>query len=107
MIEPELKDLLQKNLEASEESLGLLRKMRKAQVYGGVFTFIKWALIIGASLGAYYYIEPYLNKILDMYTQINETVSGVQRVSNSIDSATASTTSIFKRFEEALNSLRF
>lgn len=104
MIDPELKELLQKNLEASEESLGILKKMRRAQFYGGVVTFIKWALIIGISYGAYVYIEPYLNKMLDMYTQINETVSGVQKAGNSINSVTASSTDILKKLEGLLKS---
>jgi len=105
MIEPELKDLLQKNLEASQESLVILKKMRKTQVWGGVVTFIKWAVIIGVSFGAYYFIEPYLNQMLDMYSQINETVSGVQKIGDSINSAAASSTSVMQKLEGLLRGL--
>ena len=105
MIEPELKELLQKNLEASQESLHILKKMRRAQVWGGVATFFKWVLIIAISFGAYYLVEPYLQKMLDMYSQLNTTVNNVQNVGNQVNSVTASSTDFLKKMEGLLNNL--
>lgn len=66
-----IKELLQKNLEASEESLKILRKMRRAAIAGRFFWVLKWAVIIGLSVGAYYYIEPYLRAIMNSFNTVN------------------------------------
>lgn len=104
MVEPELKDLLQKNLEASEKSLSILKKMRRAQVWGGVATFIKWGVIIAVSFGAYYLIEPYLRQALDTINSLNETANKVQSIGSA---TTASSTDLLKKLEGVLNGLRF
>lgn len=65
------KELLRKNLEVSEESLKILKKMNRARVVGGVLRVFKWIIIIGISLGSYYYIEPYLKGLLNVYNNIN------------------------------------
>lgn len=67
-----IKELLQKNLENSEESLKILQKMRRAAIMGRFFLVLKWALIIGLSVGAYYYIEPYLQALMNSYNAVND-----------------------------------
>lgn len=105
MIDPELKELLQKNLEASQESLHLLKKMRRAQVWGGVVRFVKWGLIIAVSFGAYYYIEPYLKQTLDAVSQLNATVNQVQSVGAQINESTGSSSELLKKLEGLLKGL--
>ncbi len=62
---------MQKNLENSEESLKILRKMHRAAIAGRFFWVFKWAVIIGLSVGAYYYIEPYLRAIMNSFNAVN------------------------------------
>ncbi len=105
MAEQDIKEILQKNLEASQESLSILKGMRRAQRWGAVAKVFKWALIIGISFGAYYYIEPYLNKMLDAYTQINATINTVQKTGSKINSVTASSTDFLKKLDGLLKGL--
>lgn len=107
MIDPELKTLLEKNIEKSEETLSVVKGLRSMQRWGSFFTILKWVLIIGVSLGAYYYIEPYLAKLLDAYTQFNDTISGVQKIGESVGSTASSTTSLLEKLRGTLEGLSF
>lgn len=66
----ELKNLLQKNLETSQESLKILKKINRGRIIGNLFSFLKWLIIIGTALGAYYYLQPYINQLLDLVKQV-------------------------------------
>jgi len=63
---------LQKNLEVSQESLKILKKINRARIIGNIFSFLKWMIIIGVSIGIYYYIQPYLGKLTDLLKQLQE-----------------------------------
>ena len=65
MSDEEIKKLLKQNIEISSESLKLLKKLNKARIMDNVYWAVKWAVIIGISFGAYYYIEPYFNKYIE------------------------------------------
>jgi len=71
------KELIRKNLEVSQESLKLLKKMHRARVVGGTLKVFKWIIIIGISLGSYYYIEPYLRPMINAVSGVG---SGAERV---------------------------
>ncbi|MBI4692310.1 MAG: hypothetical protein HY773_02645 [Candidatus Terrybacteria bacterium] len=72
MPDEELKQLLKKNLEISEESLRILKKMNRAAVIGRILRFFKWMIIIGISVGAFYYIEPYIGQLADLLKQLQK-----------------------------------
>lgn len=71
-MDEELKQLLRKNIEVSEESLRILKKINRAAVMGRVFKFFKWLIIIGISVGSYYYIEPYIGQLTDLLKQLQK-----------------------------------
>ncbi|MDD5032922.1 MAG: hypothetical protein PHC85_02300 [Candidatus Pacebacteria bacterium] len=73
----ELKQLLQRNLEVSEESLNILKKMHHSQQIGRVLRFLKWTLIIIISLGAYYYIQPFVSTFWDTFVKIQSDISAL------------------------------
>lgn len=72
MADDELKQLLKRNIEASEESLKILKKINRARVFGNIYTFFKWLIIIGISVGAYYYIEPYIGQLTGLLKQFQK-----------------------------------
>jgi len=72
------KELMRKNLEVSQESLKLLKKMHRARMVGGVIKVFKWTIIIGISLGSYYYVEPYLRPMINAVSGI--TSGGARQV---------------------------
>lgn len=81
-----LKELLRKNLEVSEETLKLVRRMNRARVMGGIFKAVKWLIIIAITLGLYYYIEPYVRGLLDTLSALNANLSEIKATSDNFNS---------------------
>lgn len=77
-MDEELKNLLKRNLEASEESLRILKKLNRARIADNIYWIVKWVVIIGLSFGAYYYIEPFIKKYMDLVGSISS--HGVDKV---------------------------
>lgn len=74
-MDPESKQLLQNTLALAEENNKLLHKIRGVQKRETFWQILKLILIIGVALGLFYYLEPYLNKVMDLYNS----VSGMQQ----------------------------
>jgi len=71
----EIKQLLKENIETSKESLKILKGIRRSNRISAFFRIIYWLIIIGAAFGAYYFLQPYLNQLLDLIKQ----VQGIQK----------------------------
>jgi len=78
-MDPEAKQLLQTVLSLEEENNTMLHKIRNYQKRQTFWQVVKYLFIIGITLGSFYFLEPYLNKIVDLYNS----VSGVQQQLNS------------------------
>ncbi len=81
---PEERQLLIQTHRLTEENNHLLRKMHRAALWGRVFHFFYWVLIIGTSVGAYYFIQPYIDQLTQVYGGIKGDVSSVQGVVNQL-----------------------
>jgi len=69
-MDPESKQLLQNTLALAEENNKMLHKVRGVQRRGIVWQVLKYLLILGIAFGSFYYIEPYLNKIMNFYNSV-------------------------------------
>lgn len=61
----DLRELLEENLEATEENNKILKDMRRDALIGGVVKILVWVILIGASF--YFsmkFIEPYLGMMM-------------------------------------------
>jgi hypothetical protein len=67
-MDPEAKQLLEENLKISKENNELLLKVRSVQRWAQITRILYWVVIIGVSFGAFYYIQPYLGNLLNVYT---------------------------------------
>jgi hypothetical protein len=70
---PEEKELLEKSVALAEDNNKILHAMRRSMLWARGMTFLYWALIIGSLLWTYLYIQPYLNKVIDLYNSISAT----------------------------------
>ncbi|MGM0628804.1 MAG: hypothetical protein ACQESA_00030 [Patescibacteria group bacterium] len=58
--------------ELARENNEMLRKLYSAQRRSLMFTFFYWAVIVVLAVIAYIYIEPYLDRLEDLYTTAQE-----------------------------------
>lgn len=64
---PEERQLLIQTHRMVEESNALLRKMHRADLVARAFRLFYWIVIIGLSVGAYYFVQPYVEQIQNVY----------------------------------------
>ncbi len=50
--------------ELTEENNQILRKMRRSQKIASAMRTLYWLIIIGITIGAFYYLQPYLESML-------------------------------------------
>ena len=66
-MEQEERSLLEENLRMSRENNKLLLKVYGIQRWAQITRVIYWFLIIGISIGAFYFIEPFLSSLGSAY----------------------------------------
>lgn len=67
----ELRSLIKKSLALTEETNRMVHKMRRAALWGRIFQFVWWVLVIAVSGAAYYYyLQPYVTDITNFYSQL-------------------------------------
>ncbi|NQV88207.1 MAG: hypothetical protein HQ402_01445 [Parcubacteria group bacterium] len=65
------KELLEKILNLSEENNKMLHKMKRSMRVTQFVRIIYWIIIIGSAIGAYYYVQPYMDQLLKIYSGMN------------------------------------
>jgi hypothetical protein len=70
-MDPESKKLLEETLQLEQENNKILRSMKRSMFWAKVMNVIYWLIIIGISVGAFYFIQPYFNKIIGLYNSIS------------------------------------
>ena len=76
-MEGDIKNLLEENLKLSKENNELLLKIHGVQRWTQITHILYWFLIIGVSIGDFYFIKPYLGNVLNLYTG---GVSGINNI---------------------------
>ncbi len=61
------KELLRRILDISQKNNKILESIKQSMFWGRIFRYVYWALIIGTAIGAYYFVEPYIDQILEAY----------------------------------------
>jgi hypothetical protein len=76
-MEPEDKEILRRVLELSQKNNKMLHSIQRSMFWGKVYRYIYWIIIIGVAIGAYYYLEPYINGILQVYGSVKDNVTNI------------------------------
>ncbi len=71
---PEEKELLKRTLELAKENNQMLHSIKRQMLWGRIFRVIYWVVIVGAAIGIYYYIDPYINDAIDAYGSLKSNV---------------------------------
>jgi hypothetical protein len=70
-MDPESKRLIEETLRLAEENNKMLRKVRNVQKWDAFWRSLKIIFIVAVALGALYFLEPYINKVVDLYNSIS------------------------------------
>lgn len=76
-MDSEEKDLLEKTFELEKENNKMLHRIRGVQRRQALWTVFKFLLIFGIAIGAFYYIEPYLEKVAEIFNKISGIEQGI------------------------------
>lgn len=82
-MDTDTKALLEESIELSRENNKILKKMQRTLFWGRVFKIAYWMVIIGSMVGAYYFLQPFFDKIIALYNGVIKTFNG-SSVINSI-----------------------
>ena len=81
----ELKALVKQNLALTQELNHTVRKMRRAAAWNRFFQLVWWVFVLVASWAAYYYyLEPYVGKIEQIYAQYGASSGQSQQLSQEV-----------------------
>ncbi len=70
-MDAESKKLLEKTYELALENNEMLKKVRGVQKRAFLMSLVKFLIFVGITLGAYYYVEPYLEQFLGIYSNLS------------------------------------
>lgn len=83
---PEEHELLRRSIALSEENNDILRGIQSSMRLARFMTFLYWLVLIGVSVGAYYFAQPYIEKAINVYKvaqvqldSLNNTVNSVKK----------------------------
>ena len=71
------KKLLEETAALAKENNRLLKKMRRAAIWGRVMHLLYWVLIIGVSLGLFYFLQPYIDQVKALYEGLQGVTEGI------------------------------
>lgn len=70
-------------LELTRDNNKILHGMRRVQRWSSFFTFVYWAVILGSIFGTYYYLQPKIQKYINLVQTSAGTLQKLQQgVSN-------------------------
>ena len=77
---PEEKELLEKSVKLAEDNNKILHSMRRSMRLSRIMTFLYWIAIVGSAVGAYYFIQPYVEQLTDVYGGAKNNFNGLSEV---------------------------
>ncbi|MFA6601345.1 MAG: hypothetical protein WCT02_00570 [Candidatus Paceibacterota bacterium] len=89
----EEKFLLVRTNKLVEENNVILRQMRRANRWGTAFRVFYWVIIIGVSIGALYFLQPYIDSVMKLYEQAQSSIQSLNSTVNQAQSAIGSVNS--------------
>jgi len=66
-MDPESKKLLEDTFVLAQKNNKMLNFVVRSMRISRIMSIIYWALIIGSALGAYYFVQPYIDELIGIY----------------------------------------
>jgi hypothetical protein len=85
-MDPEDKKLLEKVYELAEENNEMLRKVRAVQKRAFFFQIVRWVFIIGIAIGAFYFLQPYVDNFQYFLENTSDTIDKIKNFGAAFES---------------------
>ena len=66
-MDPESKKLLEETFALAKENNDMLHSLRRSMRLARFMSLLYWVYIIGSALGAYYFLQPYIDQLKSIY----------------------------------------
>ncbi len=87
-MDPNIDARLKSIEEKLDKTYGMVHRVRRVQKNSQIFRIFYWSIIILATFGAFYYIEPYISQLIEAYTGIQNTQQQIQTALPEVGSLT-------------------
>ncbi len=77
---PEERKMLEEALALARENNVVLKKLRRGAMWGRAMHIVYWVIIIGTTIGAFYFIQPMLEQLGSIYGGFSETNAQFQEL---------------------------
>ncbi|MFA6445853.1 MAG: hypothetical protein WCW14_01205, partial [Candidatus Paceibacterota bacterium] len=83
-VTPEERSMLEEAVELSRDNNKMLRSIRSASRWARAWRIFYWTVIVVVTLGSYYYIQPYLTQLQNVYSGFQSDISQIKSVTSKI-----------------------
>lgn len=76
----QVKDDLKETREIVERNHEILESIERSMFWRRVFTIVYWTIIIGIAVGLFYFLQPYVDRVFEAYSQFQgqlESIPGI------------------------------
>ena len=80
----EEKKLLEETNELAKENNHILKGIRRSNRFSMLFRFLYWIIIIGISVGAFYYVQPYIDSLMKVYKTVQTDLGTIKTITNKL-----------------------
>ncbi|MFA6000377.1 MAG: hypothetical protein WC783_05410 [Candidatus Paceibacterota bacterium] len=67
-MDEETKKLLEETFALAKENNSMLHSLRRSMRMARFMSLLYWVFIIGSALGAYYFLQPYIDQLKSIYS---------------------------------------
>lgn len=82
---PEEREMLEKSLALAEENNKMLHSMKRSMMWARVMRIVYWTILLGSAVGAYYFIQPYVDQIIGVYGDTKDSFEGINTLFQNIN----------------------
>lgn len=75
---------LQQVKKLAEDNNRMLRRLYHGLWWSRLWSLVYWLIVIGFALGAFYFLQPYLQKLQQAYSGLQSEVNTVQQIGSKI-----------------------
>ncbi len=83
-MDPESKKLLQDTFTLAEDNNKMLHTIRRGQKWTSFLRVVYWIIIIGVSIGAFYFLQPYVDQMKGLIDTTQKTLNQYKNLPSSL-----------------------